>query len=103
VRYLPTFILSLTSIEFPWIEVAAREAQRRPRRTTRAEEDDMKIRIRQRRLAFSEAFSVRGIPSRRLRLGVVVSLVAVMSFANAERVLAGVEDPSPTIRVRVKN
>jgi hypothetical protein len=63
----------------------------------------MKIRISQRRPAFSEAFSVRGIPSRWLRLGVVVSLVAVMSFADAERVFAGVEDPSPTIRVRVNN
>jgi hypothetical protein len=63
----------------------------------------MKLRVRKQRSAFGEAFRVRGIPSLGLRLSVVVGLVGVTSFANPESILARVEDPSPTIRVRVNN
>jgi hypothetical protein len=63
----------------------------------------MKRRIREQHLGFGGFFRVRRIPSLRLRLGFVVGLVAVMSFANPRGVFARGADPSPTIRVRVNN
>jgi hypothetical protein len=63
----------------------------------------MKIRVCEQHSALGEAFRRRRLPWLRVSLGVVVGLVAAMTFALPKTVFARVADPSPTIRVRVDN